>query len=106
MVMMRIAVPSMIADSTISGPTTFGKISRNRICVRDSPATLVAVWWGDAFVYKMTAVPDNGFRVIDRFLELPPQSGVQCAVAVRQVDRAGTWRVTWHGSPCRCARRG
>lgn len=67
------------------------------------PATLVAVWWGDAFVYKMTAVPDNGFRVIERFLQLPPQSGVQCAVAVRQVDRAGTWRVTWHGSPAQGA---
>lgn len=67
------------------------------------PATLVAVWWGDAFVYRMTAVPDNGFRVIERFLELPPQSGVQCAVAVRQVDRAGTWRVTWRGAPAQGA---
>jgi hypothetical protein len=63
----------------------------------------VAVWWGDAFVYRMTAVPDNGFRVIERFLELPPQSGVQCAVAVRQVDRAGTWQVTWRGTPAQGA---
>ena len=67
------------------------------------PATLVAVWWGDAFVYRMTAVPDNGFQVIERFLELPPNSGVQCAVAVRQVDRAGTWRVTWRGTPAQGA---
>ena len=67
------------------------------------PATLVAVWWGDAYVYRMTAVPNNGFRVIERFLELPPNSGVQCAVAVRQVDRAGTWQVTWSGTPAQGA---
>ena len=67
------------------------------------PATLVAVWWGDAFVYRMTAVPDNGFKVIERFLDLPPSSGVQCAVAVRQVDRAGTYQVTWSGTPAQGA---
>lgn len=67
------------------------------------PATLVAVWWGDAFVYKMTAVPSDGFRVIERFLELPPNSAVQCAVAVRQVDRAGSYRVTWTGTPAQGA---
>jgi len=67
------------------------------------PATLLAVWWGDAFVYRMTAVPDNGFKVIERFLDLPPSSGVQCAVAVRQVDRAGTYRVTWSGTPAQGA---
>ncbi|MCX7514608.1 hypothetical protein [Frateuria sp. STR12] len=67
------------------------------------PATLVAVWWGDAYVYRMTAVPDQGFKVIERFLDLPPSSGVQCAVAVRQVDRAGTWRVTWRGAPAQGA---
>jgi hypothetical protein len=67
------------------------------------PATLVAVWWGDAFVYRMTAVPDNGFKVIERFLDLPPSSGVQCAVAVRQVDRAGTYQVTWRTAPAQGA---
>ncbi len=67
------------------------------------PATLVAVWWGDAYVYRMTAVPNNGFKVIDRFLELPPNSGVQCAVAVKQVDRAGTYQVTWSGAPAQGA---
>ncbi len=67
------------------------------------PATLVAVWWGDAFVYRMTAVPDNGFKVIDRYLDLPSESGVQCAVAVRQVDAAGIYHVTWTGSPAQRA---
>jgi hypothetical protein len=67
------------------------------------PATLVAVWWGDAFVYAMTAVPDGGFKVIERFLDLPRSSGVQCAVAVKQVDRAGAYRVTWKGTPAQGA---
>jgi hypothetical protein len=67
------------------------------------PATLVAVWWGDATVYRMTAVPDNGFRVIERFLQLPPNSGVQCAVAVKQVAAAGTYNVTWKGTPAQGA---
>jgi len=79
------------ADLTSGSVTTTG------------PATLVAVWWGDAYVYRMTAVPNNGFKVIDRFLELPPNSGVQCAVAVRQVDRAGSYRVTWSGTPAQGA---
>ncbi|MDE1892769.1 MAG: hypothetical protein KGM46_03575 [Pseudomonadota bacterium] len=67
------------------------------------PATLIAVWWGDAVVYRMTAVPDHGFTVIDRFLDLPPESGVQCAVAARRVDRAGTYKVDWTGSPAQGA---
>ncbi|GAB2555233.1 hypothetical protein [Rhodanobacter koreensis] len=67
------------------------------------PATLIAVWWGDATVYSMTAVPDNGFKVIDSFLELPPNSGTQCAVAFRQVKAAGTYSVTWTGSPAQGA---
>ncbi|WDS36894.1 hypothetical protein [Pseudoxanthomonas sp.] len=79
------------ADLTSASVTTTG------------PATLVAVWWGDAYVYRMTAVPNNGFKVIDRFLELPPNSGVQCAVAVRQVDRAGSYQVTWSGTPAQGA---
>lgn len=67
------------------------------------PATLVAVWLGDAYVYSMTAVPDDGFKVIDSYLQLPPNSGVQCAVAVRQVDAAGTYSVSWTGSPAQGA---
>jgi hypothetical protein len=63
------------------------------------PATLIAVWWGDGNVRQMTAVPGDGFTVIDSYLQLPPISGVQCAVAYRQVDRAGTYRVSWSGSP-------
>ncbi|WP_199099903.1 hypothetical protein [Dyella sp. ASV21] len=63
------------------------------------PATLIAVWWGDAGVKRMTVKPDNGFTLIDSYLMLPDNSGVQCAVAYRQVDAAGTYRVSWVGSP-------
>ena len=67
------------------------------------PATLVAVWLGDAYIYSMKAVPGDGFKVIDSYLQLPPNSGVQCAVAVRQVDAAGTDAVTWKGTPAQGA---
>lgn len=67
------------------------------------PATLIAVWWGDAPVYRMTAVPDNGFKMIDHYLTLPPNSGVQCAVASREVAAAGTYRATWTGRPAQGA---
>jgi len=62
------------------------------------PALLVAWWWGDAGVQSdKTAVPDNGFSVVDSVLA----SGalVQCAVAVRQVSAAGTYNVTWSATP-------
>lgn len=63
------------------------------------PATLVAFWWGDGAVTRMTAKPNNGFTVINRFLMLPDNSGVQCAVAFRQVSAAGTYNVSWIGAP-------
>lgn len=62
------------------------------------PATLVAFWWGDASVEdEKTAVPSDGFEVIDSVLE----SGalVQCAVAVKRVHEAGQYDVTWTTSP-------
>jgi hypothetical protein len=63
------------------------------------PATLIAIWWGDAGVKNMTARPNNGFTVVDSYLLLPENSGVQCAVAYRQVTQAGTYEVSWVGSP-------
>ena len=62
------------------------------------PALLIAWWWGDAGVKSdKTAVPDNGFRLIDAILL--EGALVQCAVAVRQVSDAGTWKVTWTATP-------
>lgn len=67
------------------------------------PATLVAIWWGDANILDMSAVPDGAFTVIDSFLHLPPDSGVQCVVAYRQVAAAGTYHVTWTTHPAQRA---
>lgn len=66
------------------------------------PATLVAFWWGDFGVdNNKTAVPNNGFTVIDSVL----QQGalVQCAVAVKNVTEAGTYNVTWTATPAQGA---
>jgi hypothetical protein len=63
------------------------------------PAVLLAFWWGDGDGLTHSAVPNNGFTVIDSFLDLPPLSAVQCAVAYKQVDTAGSYDVTWTQSP-------
>lgn len=65
----------------------------------DGPATLLAFWWGDGGVKRMTATPGDGFTLIDSFLQLPDESGVQGAVAWRQVDKAGTYQVHWTVAP-------
>lgn len=67
------------------------------------PATLVAFWWGDATGLHHSAVPGEGFTIIENFVELPPNSAVQCVVAVKQVASAGTWHVTWATSPAQGA---
>ena len=62
------------------------------------PATLIAFWWGDASsAHVKTAEPDQGFVVIDSLLE--EGSLVQCAVAVKHVDQAGRYDVTWTATP-------
>jgi hypothetical protein len=62
------------------------------------PATLVAFWWGDATAtVDQTAIPDNGFTVVDSILAAG--SLVQCAVAVKNVTAAGTYDVTWTATP-------
>jgi hypothetical protein len=74
------------------GPITSASVTTT------GPALLVAWWWGDADVnFDKTAVPNNGFAVIHSVLA----SGelVQCAVATRQVDAAGTYNVTWTATP-------
>ncbi|MEO7324370.1 MAG: hypothetical protein ABIW82_06045 [Dokdonella sp.] len=63
------------------------------------PATLVAVWWGDATGLHHSALPDNGFTIIENFVDLPPNSAVQCVVAYREVSASGTYHVSWTTSP-------
>lgn len=67
------------------------------------PATLIAVWWGDAAGLHHSAVPDNGFTIIENFVDLPPNSAVQCVVAYRQVAAAGTYHVSWATTPAQGA---
>lgn len=63
------------------------------------PATLIAVWWGDGPFKQNQAEPQDGFTVIERFVRLPEDSAVQCVVAYKDVDRAGTYHVTWTNAP-------
>jgi hypothetical protein len=66
--------------------------------ITTGPALLVAWWWGDAGVDNdKTAVPDNGFSVIHSVLAAGEL--VQCAVAVRRVEGAGSYNVTWTATP-------
>ena len=65
----------------------------------DGPATLLAFWWGDGGVKRMTLTPSDGFQVIDTFTTLPDESGVQGVVAWREVKEPGTYRVHWTAEP-------
>jgi hypothetical protein len=75
-----------------------GSPLRSRSVTTTGPATLIAFWWGDAGVSEdKTAVPNNGFVVVDSVLEAGAL--VQCAVAVKNVSAAGTYDVTWRATP-------
>ncbi len=65
----------------------------------DGPALLVAFWWGDGRGLQHSAMPDDAFTVIESFTQLPPNSAVQCVVAVRAVREAGRYDVTWSTTP-------
>jgi hypothetical protein len=74
------------------------QVASNEVHV-DGPATLIAFWWGDGGVKRMTVTPGDGFTTIDGFVELPDESGVQGVVAWKQVTSAGTYRVHWTAAP-------
>ncbi len=80
-----------------------GASLRSADVVTTGPATLVAFWWGDATGLQHSAVPGEGFTIIENFVDLPPNSAVQCVVAAKQVSSAGTWHVTWATSPAQGA---
>jgi hypothetical protein len=73
----------------------------------DGPATLIAIWGGDSASLDHTAVPDNGFTVIDSYLDFgnAGETAVQVAIAARQVTAPGTYTVRWTSNPvqnCAC----
>jgi len=74
-------------------PMTAGSVTT------DGPAMLIAVWGGDGSALQHTAVPGDGFNIIDSYLSLGPTSGVQVAIAVRKVSKAGTYSMTWEATP-------
>jgi hypothetical protein len=79
-------------NEVTSGPLT------SKTVTTTGPATLIAVWWGDAFaMVDQTATPDNGFVVVDSVLL--SGSLVQSTVAVRNVTAAGAYHVTWTATP-------
>ena len=100
-----------LAAVEVIGGTTIHQVEWNeplaapltsRSVTTTGAATLVAFWWGDAGVdNNKTAVPNNGFHVIDSIL----LSGalIQCAVAVKNVAQAGTYDVTWTSTPAQGA---
>jgi Calx-beta domain/FG-GAP-like repeat/Bacterial Ig-like domain (group 2)/ASPIC and UnbV len=61
------------------------------------PATLVSFWTGDASASSVTAVPNNGFTVIDS--QLLANNAIEAAVATKDVSAAGTYNVTWTATP-------
>jgi len=89
-------IQQFVWSEELQAPLTSGSVTTT------GPATLVAFWWGDAGVdSNKTAVPNNGFIVVESIL----QSGalVQCAVAVKNVSAAGTYDVTWTATPAQGA---
>ncbi|HEU4663281.1 MAG TPA: hypothetical protein VFS55_04560 [Dokdonella sp.] len=92
----------LLQDSSVNYPDA-GTSLRSGDVTTTGPATLVAFWWGDATGLHHSAVPGDGFTLIENFVDLPPNSAVQCAVAVREVAGAGTYHVTWATTPAQGA---
>lgn len=91
-----------VRRATGAAPTDSSTLTSGTVTTT-GPATLVAVWWGDSRALQMTATPNHGFKLIEQWLDLPPNSAVQCAVAVKQVDGPGTWDVSWSSTPAQGA---
>src|SRR5581483_2616273 len=65
------------------------------------PATLIAFWTGDGASGALSAVPNNGFTVLDA--QLASSDAVQASVAYKDVSAAGTYSVTWTATPAQRA---
>ena len=67
------------------------------------PAMLIAFWWGDGGVGFNSAIPNKGFQVIDAVIGTDSIAVVQCTVAAKRVNKAGTYDVTWMPTPAQGA---
>jgi len=65
-----------------------------------APATLISFWWGGGFpdTTTQTAEPDSGFARIDSNADTLG-GFVQCAVAVKNVTKPGSYGVNWTSTP-------
>ena len=93
----EIANATQIEDAIYAYPKRGSPNTPGTVTTR-GPATLIAVWSGDAADLAHTAVPGDGFEVIESYLALGPTSGVQIAIAAKQVG-AGTHSLTWTTTP-------
>ena len=87
-----------LIDASRTYPATGWRLTSASVRT-NGPALLVAFWWGDSGELNHNVWPGDGFRVIEHFTRLPPNSAVQGVVAVREVDRAGRYSVTWYNQP-------
>ena len=85
---------TVLQDVVQNYPTGSAQLTSGSVTTT-GPAVLLAFWWGDSTGLVHSAVPGNGFTIIENFVILPPGSAVQCVVAYREVAAAGTYNVTW-----------
>jgi len=89
---------NVIRDARYAYPGIGNRLTAGKVTT-DGPATLIAIWSGDSWALRHSAVPSDGFRVIESYLDLGPSSGVQTAIAVKQVAMAGTYTMGWTATP-------
>jgi hypothetical protein len=89
---------SVIRDARYAYPQSGSRMSAGTVRT-DGAATLVAIWSGDGSQLQHSAVPSDGFQVIESYLMLGPSSGVQIAVGVKQVAAAGQYTMSWNAAP-------
>ena len=86
----RLRIPSGTESRTPNANTSLSVTTTG-------PATLIAYWLGDHGGSYVTAVPNNGFSVID--WETVSSDAVETFVATENVSTAGTYNVTWAVTP-------
>jgi len=92
----------LIKDASYAYPKRGSRLTPGSVKT-DGPATLIAVWGGDGSELNHSAVPSDGFEVIESYLDLGPTSGVQIAIAVKRVAAAGTYTMSWTAAPAQGA---
>ncbi len=86
-----------VSNYSVAYPDSGSALLRSGSVTTKGPAVLVALWWGDGSSgLTHIAEPDSGFTVIESVLK--PGSLVQCCVATKTVDQAGTYDLVWNSA--------